>query len=697
MNSSNSSSPVASSALEALTRVPDPQPSDALWLRIDASVDAGVRPIADPFASPDSPLVDERDDDAVSRTNTPARWWARVTAVAACATIGWIVLRPSHAIEAGMISGTMALTPAMPTAGQRVQVRYTAGALLGRPAALRLRARVRTVNGLSYVTNEPVITVGVLKHVDGTEYRGEFTLPDSIVYAALAVEDSSAREVDDFGGRTWEVLRAGTNGEPLLAALEQRTNDLMGRSWEQGLAGVRRMVALYPDSLAAWRWLRSYESWMVIETDSSRAVHRRQLARLSAKASSKASLSADEISDLVWYARALDSTIAKAWLDRLLRDTPTHSTAVYMRGLASLQQLDDKRADTASTLRALEALWSETPADRREWLAGTGADLAVGDSAHAAVWAERLLTSSRGLAAQRAAAQRLLTLSSQHRRGEDALRALLRETTVTTTPRLLNESAAEHRARVDRSQRATLAVLGRALAKDGALAAARDTLLLATQSGWEVEAFGALGDVQLALGDTSAAIRAWSHVAVDPRISMARRTALDTAVGRLKRLDLWNAAQREARGVMAARVLERAAYRRVDDVPVAGLDGASHLLSALRGTRATVVLFWSHECGYAVEAVPELQALSARLAQRDIPLVFIADSPVRTPALDSTLKAKRVTIPVYLDATSRATATFNNWGTPMMYVLDAKGRVVFAGTSDESQILLYAEALLSGS
>jgi predicted negative regulator of RcsB-dependent stress response len=553
---------------------------------------------------------------------------------------------------------------------------------------------VRTVHGQNYVWNEPVVALGTLRQTRGNEYTGSFVLPDSIVFAALAVEDTAAREVDDFGGRTWEVLRASDTGEPTLASLEQRTNDMMGRSWEQGMLGVRRMLTLYPDSVSSWRWLNTYESWMALETDSTKAENRKQLVRFSARDLTNPSLSAEQLSDMVWFSRSLDSTVSAPWMARLQRDAPGHSTAIYLRGLATLQAMWAARIDTAQALTQLESLWPTVTPDRQLWLAEYGADLSRRDEVAANRWSARLLAASHDETARRDAAERLLKLPALRARGEEALRALLVVTTVERERRLLDESAAAHAARVDRSRRATLAVLGQALAADGALKAARDTLTLATAGGWIPGAFATLGDVRLALGDTSGAVDAWAHTAVDPNTTTARRAALDSAVRRVGQRSRWDGAQQDARRVLAARVMERATNRHVDDVPLLGLDGRSHQLSSLRGDRGTVVVFWSHECGYAVEAVPELQALSARLAKRGVPMLLVADAARMTPALMATLKEKQVTMPVYLDATGRATATFNNWGTPTLYVLDSKGRVAFPSARAMSQVLLYAEAVL---
>jgi hypothetical protein len=49
---------------------------------------------------------------------------------------------------------------------------------------------------------------------------------------------------------------------------------------------------------------------------------------------------------------------------------------------------------------------------------------------------------------------------------------------------------------------------------------------------------------------------------------------------------------------------------------------------------------------------------------------------------------------VYLDPGGKASAAFNNWATPQIYLLDAKGRVQFAPTEDVNLLRLRAEAVL---
>jgi hypothetical protein len=127
---------------------------------------------------------------------------------------------------------------------------------------------------------------------------------------------------------------------------------------------------------------------------------------------------------------------------------------------------------------------------------------------------------------------------------------------------------------------------------------------------------------------------------------------------------------------------------------LASLDGVRATLNGLtRGKKGLAVVFWSPLCGPAVEALPEIESLRRRLEQQGVPLVIVAEQSTVTPELTTVLTTHRVQAPVYLDADGAAAARFNNWGTPTLYLLDAGGRVMFPGTTDVQELLLYSAAL----
>lgn len=680
--------------METLAEVPAPTPSAALRARIDASRCANADPFLAPFAVPTAPLVEEW-------TNPPRRWsigrplTSGMALLTAAALLVWLVVRPAPTLEAGMISGRLQLSSVTPRLGERVDVRYTPGALLGRPRQLVLRARVRTARAESYEAGVPVITIGMLERVTSTDYRGQFVLPDSVVYAALAVEDTAANEVDDFGGRAWEVMRAGAKGQPLVDALQQRANDLMGRSWEEGLATARRMVALYPDSVRAQAWLQRYEGWMGFATDSTRAIHRRHAQHFTERDLTRP-MSATELGEQFWYRRTLDSTLVLPWRTRLRREAPTSGLAVQEELLDIERLVAAGQLDSAAGVQRLEALWPRVPTDR-VWQIGDAALAMLGADAGSAAtrrrWVDRLHAADTTESGRRRLAQELLRLPAMRADGMTRLRTLLAQSAPGTTYRLLGESTRGYERRRAEEHARTLAVLGGALLADGASAAARDTLRLATALSWSPTTWRRLAQAHLALGDSAAAASAWAHVAVDPRTATAARDSL-SALGRQLLGDAaWRASEAAAHRRLAAHLDARAIRRAVGEVNVATLDGRRTALSTVAQGKGLVVVFWSPQCGPAVEALPEIDSLRRQLEQQGVPLVIVAEQSTVTAELTSVLTTQRVKAPVYLDVDGAAAARFNNWGTPTIYLLGTDGRVMFQGTSDPQEALVHSAAL----
>lgn len=115
-------------------------------------------------------------------------------------------------------------------------------------------------------------------------------------------------------------------------------------------------------------------------------------------------------------------------------------------------------------------------------------------------------------------------------------------------------------------------------------------------------------------------------------------------------------------------------------------------LKQLSAGKPTVVVFWSRDCGAAIEALPALAKTIPRLRQGGTPVVFVVDEGP-SAALTSYLKASRVSWPVYHDVDGTARRAFGNFGTPEYYVLDALGRIRFDYADGELELLSMVDAL----
>ena len=684
------------SQLAELAALPAPAPSAGLYPRIEATLARGADQRGDVLTAPLGPLVDEDVE-----VNGPPERRLRRTSLRAMALLTaaalalWVVIRPQPVLEAGMISGRLMLSPATPRAGESVEVRYSAGALFGRPERLRLRGRVRTTAAESYEQGVPVITLGTLERVEGNEYRGRFVLPDSFVFAALAVEDTLVNEVDDFGGRAWEVMRAGPDGRPLLDALEQRAHDLMGRSWEEGLATARRLVSLYPDSVRAVKWLQLYELWMGIATDSTRAVHLRN-ARRFAERDMRRPMSANELGEQFWYMRTLDSSLALPWRQRLLREAPRSGLAVQEELIDVQRLVAAGRIDSADAAQQLDLLWPRVPRERAAQIGGAAMSLLGGRSERATDlrrWIDRLYAADTTESGRRRLAQALIDRAETRTDGTSRLRALLTQSAPGTSYRRLGESRSAYARRLSEERARTLAVLGGALLADGAYAAAQDTLQIAASLTWSPSTWRRLAEAHLAVHDSVGAAHAWAHVIADPRTTAPVRDSLKREGTRLLGTSGWATKEAAAKRALQVHLAARAIRRRVGEVSVGTLDGRRAALSGLAQGTGLMVVFWSPLCGPAVEALPEIEALRRQLAQRGVPLVLVAEQSTVTPELTKVITEQRIETPVYLDVAGAAAARFNNWGTPTLYLVDTDGRVIFPGTTDVQSALFYSAAL----
>lgn len=674
--------------------------------RIMSSRRSGTRTLV-PMTMPD--VAGEIDTDAALPTvqRHTAPWYrtalakpATRAAAIAVVTLGAVSLwRQPTVAEAGMVAGRLDLLPARPKLGDTIQVTYTSAGLLGKPSALRLRARIRTSAGDSYNNGVPVITVATLERRGADQYVGRFVLPDSVVFAALAVEDSAASAIDDFAGRAWELLRHGADDRPLLDALEQQGHDLMGRSWEEGLITAREMVRYYPDSVRSWNQLQFMESNMGLGTDSARSDHRAKAASFAARMT--AGTLPMQPGLLFWYARASrDSVLAATWRERLLREAPRDEFAVQERaGIIFTAQWKSK--DSVAALAAMEQLWKDTPLRRQGQIAQTAhAFIGVTDRDAAAMrrWTTRMRAVDSSIYRRQWIAGEYAKIPSLRDSASVQLAELAVELAVPQERgRQLNETRAQFARRMTGERALTEAMLGRVLAQSGRGGEALTRLRALPDVGWNVEVFDASAAAATSAGDTALAVPHWARLSLDPRTNAKRVATLDSLGTRFASGEAWRALKERTRGEMASAVMRDARRRRVEGGSVRTADGRSVTVASLAKDRPAVVVFWSPMCGPAVEALPSIQRMATRLEARGVPVLLIVEQERADSTLTAVLAASKFRGPVYFDATRDASRVFSNWGTPQLYVLDRDGRVVFDPTSSVGETTLQMEALLASS
>lgn len=663
-------------------------PPDGLRARVLASRAAGARGIlpVGPQASP--------------RRSGLTRWAASAAALLVIA-LGYAWSGTSEA-EAGATAGELHFSPALPRTGDRVRVTYAPVATLGGEQRLVLRARLRTSADESYNVGIKVHSLTALTRGRSGDFTGEFTLPPGVVFGAFVVEDDQAERVDDNDGRAWELFTGDGsgdgNGEPSFDALDQRAHDLMGRNWEEGHATVRRLVQLHPDDVRAWGWLDAFESWLGLSgVDSVRSKHAERLGFFHAKWRDVRPMDPELVGRMFWYSRTRDSTVHAFWKERLLSEAPRASFAIQER-IGVLHQAFAVDKDTLRLFARFDTLFGESTPDRRIQVAGMAfnAAEAARDTARVRLWSDRIIASALDPVAQeRSMAQYLAMIDGFRAEGiARTRRAIARLDSIPDYTRPLGETRQERQRTVDRLRRRAMSSLGRALVADGRAREGLEVLAVAAEEGWDLSVLRAAREASLTAGDTAGAMVFAARIAKDPRTvsgaQVADRALATKAIG----APAWEAALAEAEQAFAERMLTHAPMTALRGRGrVRDLAGKATDIATLAEGEVTVVAIWSRSCGPAVDELPNLGRVAARLAKAGVRVIGVVEERTLTPALQAFLAEKQVVMPTYLDAFGEVSKAFNSWGTPAYYVLDARGRVRFGGTSDAEELLARAEAV----
>ena len=655
--------------------VPHGQPPEELLERILASRAAGRRAIL--------PV----DDVTVTRNRRPV---ARLAGLATAAALLAVILgRGSHEVSAGERTGYLRLDPARPLPGALVRATYTPSAFLQGFDSLVLRARFRRPNDDAYNRGPMQQRAAVLHRSSGGVFAGEFRLPDSAVFAVLAVESPVGDVVDDNDERLWELVTADPAGRLLFEALVQKQRDLMGRNWEEGLKTVRTLTTLYPDEPEAWSLLSVYERWVLGDriADSLLTTHRRRFAAFHRRLAEQGSLPAATVSGMLSYAIQIDDSVASHfWLSRLEREFPDDPDVLFRRENRLLREYITQRKDSRGYFAELEPVWAraEPSGARILWLFAQnalGQARAANDTAALRIWIPRVRRVQRREPVMAAYYGKwLLQYPTLRRVGMEWLRdeaRLLAQGPDAYRP--LTANTAEQRVTNRAAAQPILAELANALIEDGDTAGGLDTLRLAASYGWSPVVFRRVAETWAALGDTTQSLRTYAKVAADPGSAPGFGDSIRAVTAPHLSNTRWNSWLSDAKGEMRAAVLESAAPR--------SLNGPTRLLSSTGETRrlndltqghVTVVAFWSPSCWFSVNDLGALQSIANQFSSSGARVVAIVDHPF-SDELRRILKEKHAEdLPVFYDYRSDTKRAFVTFAWPDYYVLDATGKVVFS-------------------
>lgn len=671
---------------EVEKRGPGIEPSEDLLARILADRSSGARVI-----------LPTEEVAPVSRRKGHLAALATAAALVALALISRL---PSA--SARDVGGELVLDPAHPTRGATIHAVYRPGMMLQGRDRLVLRARYRSPGDPIHYETVPDVPTHTVSRLErkGDSYTATFELPDSVVYAAFAVEDQSADVVDNRYGRSWELLVSRPDGSPLLEALDQRMRDLMGRDEEEGLSTARRMEREYPRDPRALNWVMAFHRWLGLDgVDSVRA---RDLARLrdfDRRLESQPAVSDADLGWMAWNASFLGSPLSAKWRSRLMREAPNNTFAVQWRLLDIMQGLRQSR-DTAAVLDSLDRLLTRAPPDRLEDVATYGYMIAA--RTHRAelirTWVDRLLDASPTPIARRYRygqyAARLLTVPSLREEGMHRLRtALAWLARPLPEERRLGETNSEMRRRLDGERRGVLANLGRALIDQGNQQGGLDTLALAVETGWDPYIFMTAARERLAAGDTAGALDMDALIAVDPRSDSSFLASFEPmAVARQIDASVWRALRDNARRRFVRSMLDESVNRSLPTVHLLNEKGQRSELASLVEGHVAVVILWSRFCLPTTLQLPRVDAIASRLGRQGVRVISIVEEPP-SAEFASFLRQHDLSFSVYHDVDGEAVRALNQWRVPSFYVLDERGEVRFDRAWSVGQVLPQVEAL----
>ncbi len=621
--------------------------------------------------------------------------------------VGWVLAPIPCVVSAQELASEarLSFSPEAPVPNSRMLVSYTPIEMLAGEQELVLRGHFRTERDGQYNRGLRNIELAKLKPATNGTFAASFTLDDRVVYAAFVVENNAGLRIDANGGKLFELLVHGENGEPLYHSLIQRAYDHAGRNWITAHESNRLAMQLYPDSLRGWSVLRFHEDVALGSTgsDSLLAWHQENFRGIHEEYAHRTQLSPATVVAIQGYAQDVEDSVALAfWTERAQNEGRGTRSWAQIVGIETLRKFfEDRDADAA--LVAFEEYWPYAEGTGSQMLSwalrvatewNRAPDLAATDR-----WIERMLADGGSeFAAARVLANfperrdRALELARQ---GLDRPARIGREhVDLAVHPgRPLGRTVSEYARTRARQWGDRLVTYSELLAAAGEEDEALEALEEAVATAVDPAVFQRLADVKLTRGDIAGATRGYAVVAADPLTSIAEADSLAALVGQNPEGPEWRALLESAEARMLPRILVDTVRWTPRPNSVADEHGNRMSFSDLIAGRTTVLVFWARGCVYSVDEIPQVLRLRERFDPNAVQILSVTTDDQPGPGMDEFIAAQGVSYPVYYDLGAEAQNAFGVSGTPAYFVLDARGNVRFA-FSHVSDIPRQLEALV---
>ncbi|MGH7619782.1 MAG: hypothetical protein ACREPM_21425, partial [Gemmatimonadaceae bacterium] len=453
-------------------------------------------------------------------------------------------------------------------------------------------------------------------------YSARVPLGRGTVFAQFVVASADGKRVDDNDARGWEAPMTDSASRPLYEglwierAIDARVN------WERGASVAHDMARYYPLNPGAIRFAMAVDVALAGSAGSDSVVGEwRPRIHALQHALASAALDAGSMSEFAMLAAAAnDTSIARFWRERMIREYPNDPATIQQRVFAVFET---SRGGRGAALAQLERLYDETGGQSPQLLTNAF-DLAAqaNDSASIARWGDRLVAFGGGFEANVSSTYAALP-------GFRDRAMILLRSSLASLPAI--RPAADWRVSLRQQTDGSdlvrgqwqLVALGKALLDTRRTDAARDTLRRAVALSWDPRAMRLLGDAELAATDTNAALAAYAWASADSRTTAVQADSLRRRVVGPTRAGAWDEALADGRSTIDAITLRRAITRSFDP-SIVYATAAGRRLSIAEGIGAAptaVIAFISRYCAPSLADLRSLDSLRVELAPAGIPVL----------------------------------------------------------------------------